>query len=94
MTMNNSARRIERDSLTVNHEARPGWVTAVDRIPAAGEEIFCAAGAGTVVRVLGRTGDGGRLLELKLNEGDGKPFFAAASNVLLRPEPALMMAAG
>ncbi|HSU15608.1 MAG TPA: hypothetical protein VLK66_15980 [Longimicrobium sp.] len=88
--MNNSARRIERDSLTVNHEARPGWVTALDRLPSAGEEVFCAAGAGMVVRVLGRTGDGGRLLELKLTEGDGKPFFAAASNVLVRSEPALV----
>jgi hypothetical protein len=92
MTMNNSARRIERESLTVNHEARPGWVTAMDRLPAAGEEVFCTAGAGTVVRVLGRTGDGGRLLELKLAEGDGKPFFAASSNVLLPPEPAVALA--
>jgi len=90
MTMNNSARRIERESLTVNHEARPGWITALDRLPMAGEEVFCTAGAGTVVRVLGRTSDGGRLLELKLTEGDGKPFFAAASNVLLPPEPAVL----
>ena len=92
MTMNNSARRIERESLTVNHEARPGWVTGLDRLPAAGEEVYCAAGAGTVIKVLGRTGDGGRLLELKLVEGDGKPFFAAATNVLVPPEPAVMAA--
>jgi hypothetical protein len=92
MTMNNSARRIERESLTVNHEARPGWVTGLDRLPAAGEEVFCAAGVAAVVKILGRTGDGGRLLELKLVEGDGKPFFAAASNVLLPPEAAVLAA--
>jgi hypothetical protein len=85
--MNNSSRRIERGSLEVDHEARPGWITANDRLPHAGEEVFCTGGSGTVVRVLGRCGDQSRLLELKLAEGDGKPFFAAASNVLLPPEP-------
>jgi hypothetical protein len=39
-----------------------------------------------VVKVLGRTGDGSRLLELKLkNVAGAKPFFAAASNVLVCP---------
>ena len=81
--MNNSSRRIERGSLEVDHAARPGWVTAVDRLPAAGEEVFCTGGRAVVMRVLGRTGDQSRLLELKLAEGDGKPFFAAASNVMV-----------
>jgi hypothetical protein len=41
-----------------------------------------------VVKVLGRTGDGSRLLELKLKNVVGaKPFFAAASNVLVAPTP-------
>jgi dihydrofolate reductase len=84
--MNNSSRRIERGSLEVDHEARPGWVTANDRLPMAGEEVFCTGGLAVVTRVLGRTGDQSRLLELKLVEGDGKPFFAAASNVLLPPQ--------
>jgi hypothetical protein len=39
-----------------------------------------------VVRVLGKTGDGSRLLELKLPDTSAKPFFAAASNVLISPE--------
>jgi hypothetical protein len=90
--MNNSARRIERDSLTVNREARPGWITGLDRLPGAGEEVFSTGGPATVVRVLGRTSDRSRLLELKLNEGDGKPFFCAASNVLLPPAPAELVA--
>ncbi|MFL5385983.1 MAG: hypothetical protein ACJ8GN_25990 [Longimicrobiaceae bacterium] len=84
--MNNSSRRIERGSLEVDHDARPGWVTANDRLPEAGEEVFCTGGLAVVTRVLGRTGDRSRLLELKLVEGDGKPFFAAASNVLLPPQ--------
>ena len=84
--MNNSSRRIERGSLEVDHAARPGWVTAADRLPLAGEEVFCTGGRAVVIRVLGRTGDRSRLLELKLAEGDGKPFFAAASNVLIPPK--------
>ena len=81
--MNNSSRRIELGSLEVNHEARPGWITADERLPQAGEEVFCTGGRAVVMRVLGRTGDRSRLLELRLAEGDGKPFFAAASNVLI-----------
>ena len=84
--MNNSSRRVERGSLEVDHAARPGWVTAADRAPVAGEEAFCTGGSAMVMRVLGRTGDRSRLLELKLAEGDGKPFFAAASNVLIPAE--------
>lgn len=82
-----NARRIERETLTVDHEARPGWISGVERIPGAGEEVLCAAGAATVIRLLGRTSDNSRLLELKLVSGDGKPFFAAASNVLVPPKP-------
>jgi hypothetical protein len=86
--MNNSSRRIERGSLEVDHGARPDWITATDRLPVAGEEVFCTGGLAVVIKVLGRTGDQSRLLELKLVEGDGKPFFAAASNVLIPPQQA------
>jgi dihydrofolate reductase len=84
--MNNSSRRIERGSLEVDHAAHPDWISATDRLPEAGEEVFCTGGLAVVIKVLGRTGDQSRLLELKLVEGDGKPFFAAASNVLIRPQ--------
>ncbi|HKP76818.1 MAG TPA: hypothetical protein VJT67_14910 [Longimicrobiaceae bacterium] len=84
--MNNSSRRTERGSLEVDHAARPGWVTAADRLPTVGDEVFCTGGSAVVTRVLGRTGDRSRLLELHLSEGDGKPFFAAASNVLIAAE--------
>jgi hypothetical protein len=88
-----NARRLDRETLTVDREARPGWINGSDRTPLAGEEVFCAAGKAVVVRTLGRTSDNSRLLELKLVEGDGKPFFAAASNILVSPQPAIGAAA-
>jgi hypothetical protein len=47
--------------------------------------VYCTEGFGNVTRVLGRTGNGSRLLELRLDGGDRRPFFAAASNVLVHP---------
>jgi hypothetical protein len=88
-----NARRLDRETLTVDPEARPGWISGSDRTPLAGEEVFCAGGTALVVRVLGRTSDNSRLLELKLVEGDGKPFFAASSNILVPPQPAIGAAA-
>jgi hypothetical protein len=37
------------------------------------------------VALLGKTGDGSRLLEIRLGDVQAKPFFAAASNVLVAP---------
>jgi hypothetical protein len=85
MTTNNSATRRLSAELHVDSALRPGWVSGLERIPAVGEEIFCVAGVGQVVKVLGRTGDGSRLLEVKLPDPTSKPFFAAASNVLVAP---------
>lgn len=82
-----SIRRVMNGEFYVDAGARPGWLTAVERTPMVGEEIFCAAGPGTVSAVLGRTGDGSRLLEIRLPGVDSKPFFAAASNVLVPPAP-------
>lgn len=84
-----NARRLDRETLTVDPEARPGWISGTERTPLAGEEVFCAAGAALVVKVLGKTSDNSRLLELKLVEGDGKPFFASSSNVLVPPQAAI-----
>lgn len=80
-----STRRVLNGEFYVDATARPGWLTAVERAPAVGEEVFCAAGPGTVFAVLGKTGDGSRLLEIRLPSADSKPFFAAASNVLVAP---------
>ncbi len=71
--------------LKVDRAARPDWPTGAEQAPVAGGEVYCTAGLCTVTRVLGRTGDGSRLLELSVDGGDRRPFFAAASNVLVRP---------
>jgi hypothetical protein len=81
----NSARRIRTEDLHVDAEAHPDWVSGLDRVPAAGEEVFCTGGMAEVVRLLGRTGDGSRLLELRLLDGKHPPFFVAASNVRVAP---------
>jgi hypothetical protein len=81
----NSSRRVSGQSLQVDQLSWPGWIAGSDRLPAVGDEVKCAEGTATVSRVLGRTGDGSRLLELVLPDRPKHPFFAAASNVLVAP---------
>lgn len=85
MASGNSARRLRNADLQVDRSAKPGWESGETRTPRAGEIVYCTEGKAEVVRVLGRTGDGSRLLELRLLEKTAPPFFAAASNVLVRP---------
>lgn len=66
--------------------SRPGWVSGAERVPSVGDPVECSGGPGEVVRVLGKTGDGSRLLEIKLADARARPFFAAASNVLVAPK--------
>lgn len=73
------------DDFRVRMEDRPGWVRGSSRLPDEGEEVFCAAGTGTVKALHGKTGDGSRLVQIELTDGGRKPFYAAASNVLLPP---------
>lgn len=86
MAKSNSARRLRTIDLTVDRESRPGWVAATERSPDVGEAVYCTGGAGTLAAVLGKTGDGSRLLEIRLEDEEAKPFFAAASNVLVAPQ--------
>jgi hypothetical protein len=88
MAMGNSTRRIRDDELFVSDTTHPGWVPASQRSPSVGEEVFCTGGVGVVSAVLGKTGDGSRLLEIKLSDPAARPFFAAASNVLVAPAAA------
>lgn len=81
----NSMRRIKREELRVVESLRPGWILATERLPAVGEDILCAEGMARVVKLLGKTGDGSRLLELALPDRPRQAFFAAASNVLVEP---------
>lgn len=81
--------RFTEDDLYVNRSTHPDWPTGVEQMPALGDEVYCVDGIGTVTRILGKTGDGSRLLELKLaSDPKAKPFYAAASNVLVRPKKA------
>ncbi len=85
-THGNSARRIRPEDLHVAGNDRPDWVAGTLRMPGIGEEVLCAGGPGVVSAVLGKTGDGSRLLEIRLADPAARPFFAAASNVLVAPE--------
>ena len=87
--LSDSTRRLSRDELSVRRDVHPDWTTTVERLPAVGEEVFCAEGTAEVVRVLGKTGDGSRLLELRVMGAKPHTFFAAASNVLVSPQQQL-----
>jgi hypothetical protein len=84
VTYCNSSRRLRNADLRVNPGARPGWEIPNDRIPTRGEKVYCTEGAAEVARICGRTGDGSRVLELRILERTAPPFYAAASNVLVR----------
>lgn len=85
MAQFNSASRLRPEAFRVRAEERPGWISADDRLPAVGEPVFCAGGPGVLQAIAGKTGDGSRLLEIRLDDPKAKPFFAAASNVLVAP---------
>jgi len=69
----------------LDRSARPGWPTGVECPPRVGDEVYCTAGSGRVLRLLGKTGNGSRLLELRLAGQLRTSFFAAASNVVVAP---------
>ncbi len=83
MAMGNSTKRIRDDELFVTAENHPGWVSAGERSFKVGDDVYCTGGEGVVAAVLGKTSDGSRLLEIKLSTEGARPFFAAASNVLV-----------
>lgn len=80
-----TVRNLRTEDFRVRPAERPGWVAGTMRLPRQGEEIFCAAGSGKVTALHGKTGDGSRLLQIELPDPALRPFFAAASNVLLPP---------
>lgn len=71
--------------LRVDRAAHPGWVSCAEREPVPGDAVMCPLGPGQVAAVRGRTGDGSRLLEIRLDDPAAPPYFAAASNVLRAP---------
>lgn len=74
-----------RRSLRVDPEQSPGWVGGSERLPDPGERIHTHEGTGVVVRILHKTADGGRVLEVSMDDGRKQPFFAATANVRVRP---------
>ncbi len=78
---------VRRNTLRIETLERPGWHAAALRVPEVGECVHCIEGQAEVVRVLGKVGDGSRLLELRLHHRPKVPFFAAASNVLQQDDP-------
>ena len=78
--------RVPRESLRISSIEQPGWEPAPGRVPEVGDHIYCLDGPAEVVRILGRTSDGSRLLELRC-DGRAHPFFASSSNVLFRSAP-------
>jgi hypothetical protein len=83
--MNNNSRRLKPEELQIDRTQQPEWQSAEEAPVVAGSVVLCTAGLAQVVKVCGKTGNGSRLLELRLAEGDQHSFFAAASNVLVRP---------
>jgi len=77
--------RVSRDSLRISSVAPSGWEPSSGRVPDVGEQVYCTEGPAEVVKQLGRTSDGSRLLELRCGDR-AQPFFAASSNVLVRSE--------
>lgn len=76
--------RASRDSLRISSFSPPGWRTAPPgHVPNLGEMVYCTDGPAEVVRLLGRTSDGSRLMELRCPDRT-QAFFASSSNVLVR----------
>ena len=75
--------RTTRESLRITSVEPPGWTPSDGRLPGIGEHVYCTEGPAQVVRLLGRTSDGSRLLELRCSDRP-QPFFASSSNILMR----------
>lgn len=85
MARSRGAKSLRVEEFLVSPEDRPGWVRGSDCGIEVGQEVYCAGGPGEVVSLHGRTGDGSRLVQIRLEDEAARPFFAAASNVLVDP---------
>jgi hypothetical protein len=81
----NSSKRLRFDELRVDRTDRNHWRSGDQEVPRVGQQVYCTEGLADVIRLLGKTGDGSRLLELRLTDRVAPSFFAAASNVLVAP---------
>lgn len=81
----NSSQSLRKTDLEVRSESRADWARGSDTPPVVGDTVLCTAGEGTVTALHGKTGDGSRLVQVRLADGKSPPFFAAASNLLVMP---------
>lgn len=72
-------------NLRVDPEQSPGWIAGSERLPRPGERIHTHEGTGVVVRILNKTADGGRVIEVSMDDGRKPPFFAATANIRVKP---------
>ena len=72
-----------REELRISSVEPKGWQPASGQVPRVGDFVYCTSGPAQVVKLLGRTSDGSRLLQLRCAEGT-QPFFASSSNVLVK----------
>ena len=85
MSKGNAAKRLRAEDFRIDSASRPGWILGTQCPLRIGMEVYCVGGEGKVTAVRGKTGDGSPLLEIQLMDTAAKPFFAAASNVLVAP---------
>lgn len=83
--LGNKTNAVKPADLRIDRATRTDWPTGAESVPAVGQFVYCTAGMAEVTKVLGRTGNGSRLLELRLIDRVAPPFCAAASNVLIEP---------
>ena len=82
MSQDNTS-RISRDSLRISSTEPPGWQPpATGHVPNEGDTVYCTQGPAEVIRVLGRTSDGSRLLQLRCAHRT-EPFFVTSTNILV-----------
>jgi hypothetical protein len=79
--------------LRIDRSARPDWATGLEQLPAVGQRVYCTAGMAEVVGVLGKTGNGSRLLQLRLIDRTAPTFHVAASNILVEPPDSVAVSA-
>jgi hypothetical protein len=84
--METPTKRAPRRTADVRVDATqcPGWVSGTARQAAPGERVYTHEGAGVVLRVLGRTGRSGRLLEITMDDGRKPPFYTADGNIMVK----------
>lgn len=88
--LSKSVGRVSRDSLRVSSlDDQSGWHAEPGHVPTVGETVLCVEGEAEVVGVLGKTSDGSRLLQLRMDDRTN-PFFASSSNVLVQSDPSAL----